>query len=295
MSHPLSGKILAILQLVRFPNLFTAAADIVAGYFIVYGSKIEGIDLFLLSLSSICLYAAGCVLNDLADRELDAAERPFRPIPSGRVSIPATCALLIVLLGAGLSIAYRVSMSAFLIAALLTVLVLSYDTLTKNMATYGPLNMAACRSFNLLLGMSTGLSWTGETLLFPLLTLGYVFSLTTLSRFEVSGKPGTERWMIAAGWGTVVMVPTGLWLGGRFHLSGMVWLTFFVGWTGPPLLAAIRTHTPQLVGKAVKAMVLGLPLLDAVYAAGAQGLLFGLIVALFIVPAYFLSRHVYVT
>lgn len=285
----------AILQLVRFPNLFTAAADIFAGYFVVHGSKIEEIELFLLSLSSMCLYAAGCVLNDLADRELDAEERPFRPIPSGRISLPAACVLLVVLLCAGLFFAYRVGMSALVIAAILTVLVVSYDTLTKNLDPYGPLNMAACRSFNLLLGMSTGLSWTGETVLFPLLTLVYVFSLTTLSRFEVSGKPGGERGWIAVGWGIVVMVLTGLWLGGRFHVSGMAWLACFVAWTGPPLWVAIRRPAPEMVGKAVKAMVLGLPLLDAVYAAGVQGWFFGLIVALFIVPACLLSRYVYVT
>lgn len=295
MSHPLSGRLLATLQLVRLPNLFTAAADIVAGYFIVHGSKVGGSDLFFLSLSSMSLYAAGCVLNDLADREVDAAERPFRPIPSGRVSILAAWTLLVILLSAGLGFAYHVGLSAFLLATLLAVLVVSYDTLTKNLDTYGPLNMAACRSLNLLLGMSTGLSWTGKTLLFSLLTLVYVFSLTTLSRFEVSGKPGGERWLITFGWGIVVMVPTALWLGGGFYGSGMAWLTAFIAWTGPPLWVAIHRPAPEMVGKAVKAMVLGLPLLDAVYAAGTQGLLYGLIVALFIVPAYLLARYVYVT
>lgn len=33
----------------------------------------------------MCLYAAGCVLSDLADRELDARERPFRPILCGKL------------------------------------------------------------------------------------------------------------------------------------------------------------------------------------------------------------------
>ena len=34
----------------------------------------------------VCLYWAGMALNDWADRDLDAVERPERPIPSGRVS-----------------------------------------------------------------------------------------------------------------------------------------------------------------------------------------------------------------
>ena len=32
------------------------------------------------------LYAAGMALNDLFDLEIDRAERPARPLPSGRVS-----------------------------------------------------------------------------------------------------------------------------------------------------------------------------------------------------------------
>ena len=36
--------------------------------------------------SSSCLYLAGMALNDYADRDVDAVERPGRPIPSGRVS-----------------------------------------------------------------------------------------------------------------------------------------------------------------------------------------------------------------
>ena len=36
--------------------------------------------------ASSCLYLAGMALNDYADREVDAVERPARPIPSGRVS-----------------------------------------------------------------------------------------------------------------------------------------------------------------------------------------------------------------
>ena len=36
--------------------------------------------------ASVCLYWAGMAANDWADRELDAVERPERPIPSGRIS-----------------------------------------------------------------------------------------------------------------------------------------------------------------------------------------------------------------
>ncbi len=45
-------------------------------------------------------------LNDFYDREIDAINEPYRPIPSGAISIPQVTAQILVLLGAGLSVAY---------------------------------------------------------------------------------------------------------------------------------------------------------------------------------------------
>ena len=80
-------KVLAYLQLMRFPNIFTAVADVMAGYFIVLGSGFQWPALFGLCIATSAFYAGGCVLNDICDRELDAAERPFRPTPSKKVSV----------------------------------------------------------------------------------------------------------------------------------------------------------------------------------------------------------------
>ncbi|WP_320781070.1 UbiA family prenyltransferase, partial [Streptomyces sp. CRN 30] len=57
--------------------------------------------------SSLCLYEAGMVLNDWADRAEDAAERPRRPLPSGRVRPAAALTAAGVLTGAGLALAAR--------------------------------------------------------------------------------------------------------------------------------------------------------------------------------------------
>jgi hypothetical protein len=289
------GKALAYLQLVRFPNLFTAAADILAGYFIVLGHQLQSADLAYLVLSSSGSYAAGCVLNDLADRALDARERPFRPIPSGRVSVGEAYILLSFLLGLALLAAFRVGWASFFVAVILTLLVFSYDILTRERMPLGPINMAACRCFNLLLGMSPGLSLAGVAALFPVITLVYVFSLTCLSRFEVQGAMGKTKRIVVVGWvGTVAML-FGLWVLGRISNAGLVFLVFFALWTGPALVNALHLPKPEIIGRAVKMMILGIPLLDAVYCGGIQGWVFGMLVALCLLPAMLLSRYVYVT
>ena len=45
-------------------------------------------------------------LNDFYDREIDAINEPYRPIPSGAISIPRVVAQILVLLLAGVAVAY---------------------------------------------------------------------------------------------------------------------------------------------------------------------------------------------
>src|SRR3954454_3550433 len=73
-------------QLVRLPNVFTAMADICLGG-VAAGGLIERWAMFALLLpASACLYCGGMVWNDVFDVEQDRRERPFRPLPSGRIS-----------------------------------------------------------------------------------------------------------------------------------------------------------------------------------------------------------------
>lgn len=57
--------------------------------------------------ASLCLYEAGMALNDWADRDEDAVDRPHRPIPSGRISPAAALGAAGVLTAAGLALAAR--------------------------------------------------------------------------------------------------------------------------------------------------------------------------------------------
>lgn len=289
------AKTLAYLQIVRFPNLFTAIADILAGGSIAAGTSARGAELFLLVLSSVCIYAAGCVLNDLVDREEDARERPFRPIPSGRISGRRAALMAVLLFVGGLLCAARAGKAALLVAVLLSTLVLLYNTVSKRSDFYGPLNMAGCRSFNLLLGMSAGLSWSWEIALFPLITLVYVFSLTALSRFETAEDTGPKVWWVLPGWAAVILVMGALCFRGLFPVTGIALLAVLIYWTGPALLTALLRHSPKMVGNAVKAMILALPVLDAIYASSTQDVFHCMVIAAMALPAIVLARYVYVT
>ena len=76
------------LQLVRLPNVLTAAADSLAGWLLVGGSLAEPGRWLPLVAASMVLYAVG----HGAQRRVRPRDRPGRtpgrPLPSGRVSRP---------------------------------------------------------------------------------------------------------------------------------------------------------------------------------------------------------------
>src|SRR3990167_7037967 len=71
------------LQLFRAPNLLTVPGDPLAGFLLVTGEMRT--EAWTAMAASLCFYGAGLLANDLADFEIDRAERPERPLPSGRV------------------------------------------------------------------------------------------------------------------------------------------------------------------------------------------------------------------
>ncbi|GAB2713743.1 hypothetical protein GCM10027072_01850 [Streptomyces bullii] len=122
-------------------------------------------------------------LNDWADREEDAAERPHRPLPSGRIrpagALTAACALT----GAGLALAARAGRPALAVAAPLAATVWAYD-LTLKHTPAGPAAMAAARALDLLLGAAATTGRPHRALRSAGLLGTHTLAVTVLSRQE---------------------------------------------------------------------------------------------------------------
>ncbi|MFB7399422.1 SCO3242 family prenyltransferase [Streptomyces rubiginosohelvolus] len=136
-------------ELLRVSALFSVPGDALAGAAAV--GRRPGRGTALAIGASLCLYEAGMALNDWADRDEDAVDRPHRPIPSGRISPAAALGAAGVLTAAGLALAARAGRPALTVATGLAATVWAYDLHLKH-TTAGPAAMAAARSLDLLLG-----------------------------------------------------------------------------------------------------------------------------------------------
>ncbi|MFJ9175210.1 SCO3242 family prenyltransferase [Streptomyces sp. NPDC102360] len=136
-------------ELLRLPALLTVPGDALAGAAAAGARPTRGT--ILAVGASVSLYAAGMALNDWADRDEDARDRPHRPLPSGRVQ-PAHALLAAgALTGTGVALASRAGRTTGTLATALAATVWAYDLRLKHTAA-GPAAMGAARGLDLLMG-----------------------------------------------------------------------------------------------------------------------------------------------
>ncbi len=115
-------------------NVLTAAILARTGDGTGSGSMLISIPLLALSFSSF--YCGGMCLNDIFDREWDAEHQPFRPIPSGRVSLEVAWRIAGSLFALGLGLLLLAPHpSAVIPGALLLFLIFFYDRYHKQIST----------------------------------------------------------------------------------------------------------------------------------------------------------------
>ncbi|WP_374684343.1 SCO3242 family prenyltransferase [Streptomyces sp. ODS05-4] len=138
--------------------------------------------------ASLCLYEAGMALNDWADRAEDAADRPHRPLPSGRIAPRQALAAATLLTGAGLLCAARAGRAPLAVAGMLAGTVWAYDLRLKHTPA-GPAAMAAARTLDLLLGATAATHLGGVASALPsAAALGlHTYAVTAVSRHEAHG------------------------------------------------------------------------------------------------------------
>lgn len=284
------NKAVGLLRLMRPANIITAISDIWAG--VAVAASMAGAQaasstgvVILLTLSTVGLYGGGVVLNDVFDAELDRVERPERPIPRGVITVKAGALFGILLLAVGIGAAAfvhtPVSFSLSVILAIaIAIFSITYDKWMKHHPAFGPVNMGVCRGLNLLLGMSIMTAAVAAYWYIAFIPVVYIAAITMISRGEVQG--GNKK----ALYGAVIfyfVVIGGILLTG--YGKGNLWLTLvflvvFAGMIFPPLVRAIKNPEAQRIGKAVKAGVISLIVMNAGWAAAFGMWHYGLLILL---------------
>ncbi|NNJ24566.1 UbiA family prenyltransferase [Alienimonas chondri] len=294
------------LRLVRLPALFTAPADVLAGFSIVHSDWTPWQPLAALVGSGVCLYAGGMVLNDWFDRTRDAAERSDRPIPAGEINPKHAAMLGFGLLIAGVALGFLGgalagnALRSGLVASAVALFVLLYDGPLKRTLLACP-TMGACRATNLILGASALPFLDHSGVWTVALAMGcYVGGVTLYARSEATTS---DKHLLTAGFVAVNLGFATLayafftqdWVqtDALLPVGALAAIAFSVD---QRLAAGLRNPAPNVVGPAVGIAILSIITLDAfVVMAATQSAALTLATAALLAPAALLKRVASIT
>lgn len=244
-----SPRFNAWLELLRLPNLFTVPGDVFVGWALTGCRGNVPVGAVLVSLA---LYSAGLIWNDVFDFDVDAKERPRRPLPSGRIpraqafwaaNFLALFALFLAGSGTG-------------VALVLLGLILFYDLAAKKIPGVGVLTMGLCRGVNLFLGAAC--TWPAGEMPVPdsLVLAAIFFTLYILIVSLVAKNEARPKAEISAPlrFAPVLLTAALVPFFGWFAL-GPLWLPLPAALSLLPALRA-RGNVPAVVSGLIRGLIL---------------------------------------
>lgn len=303
------------LRLARFPAVFTALADIFAGYLLTHTSW-EPLPRFLsLVAASACLYLSGMVFNDVFDLKKDREERPSRPIPSGAIGLTQAMIFGTVLMVAGLVFSLTAGWNSLVVGLAIAAAILAYDGGLKK-TVLGPFAMGLCRVLNILLGASSGTTDLAQLWEMPQLWVAlamgiYISGVTWFARSEARISQrlpligGTVLinlgLLMLAGWMLGLPEKLGIEMGpvGTSDPTGALILCGAIAFSlNRRLVMAIRDPVPRKVQPAIGNLLLSVITIDAMmilFRLGNYGLTYVVLTLLLIAPAILCRRWISMT
>lgn len=253
-------KLSTALRLGRVSNLPTVTSNVLAATALSSGYPTQ------LHVAAVCvamslMYVAGMFLNDAFDRDIDARERPERPIPSGEVSAREVFDVGFGLLGGAIALVAVIAMvthrgwAPVMCAVGLASTIIFYNAYHKQNPA-SPLVMGLCRvgvyataAFAATRGVDAAI-WRGMAAL-----LCYLIGLTYIARQENLSRVD-NLWPLA-----VMAIPA--WLALPDERVG--WICY-ISWL-ICISQALRELRRRAIREAVGLLIAGIALLDGAFAA----------------------------
>ncbi|AGJ62874.1 UbiA family prenyltransferase [Saccharolobus islandicus] len=172
------------MQLVRMHNVIGAALGAIMGFLVSSQWYLELKGILLSALVVGLIAAGGYVINDVYDVEIDKINKPYRPIPSGRISVNKAKALSITLFVIGIALSILLNIYAIVIALLTTIGLVYYAKDLKKTGFYGNLLVATTTALSIFYG---GLAFFSDNWLLRIIIPTFYSFFLTLIREIVKG------------------------------------------------------------------------------------------------------------
>lgn len=148
-------KVLGFLKLIRPVNC------LMTGVAVIIGASLVGVEatasdvgwrLLLGFITAFTFTGASMAINDYYDREIDAINEPSHPIPSGIVSPKESLVLAALLTVVGLIAAIFTNLPSLMVAVMVWLMMMTYNTGGKRTGLPGNLLVSACVAASFIYG-----------------------------------------------------------------------------------------------------------------------------------------------
>ena len=274
------------LQLVRLPGIFTAFSNVLIGYFFSFTFNSEIFFLPYLLTTSGMLFCSGMIFNDYFDYNLDKKERSFRPLASGKISKKNALLIgFIFLLLANISASF-LGFDSLIISLILTCAILFYNFKLKSISFLGIINLSIIRMLNILLGFSIiGISFEYIQYLIPLGI--FVFGISILAKNEIKSNQVIYKKLNKILTITTI-VSVSILVVNNFQFESLLFLGLFSSLSAYSLFF-------QKIQNQITFQLLLIFFLDSIFISFFVPLQFSIFVSLLILPAYAISKKLYLT
>jgi hypothetical protein len=254
-----------LLRLGRISNIPTVWTNVLAGS-VIAGGDHHPDQIALIIIAMTAFYVGGMYLNDFFDREIDARDRPGRPIDAGEVRAGTVSSIGFGLLATGIALMIPFGLAATIWGVLLAGTIVLYDIWHKG-NVLSPLVMGACRA---LVYIGTGAALAGSTstamIIGAVALASHVAGITYAAKQENLDKIG-NLWPLA-----LLAMPLLVALPVLF--SGWIVIAAFLLLLGADVLAIrllAKQPVPGSVPLAVSGLIAAICLVDALAIALAGG------------------------
>ena len=278
-------------QLVRIPGIFTAFSNVLIGYFFSLSSTSDFTSLPFLLVTSGMLFSAGMVFNDFFDLNIDKKERPNRPLPSGKISKQKALFLGIIFLIIGNIFAFIVGYDSLIISLVMTGIIISYNYRLKFSSFSGIFSLSIIRFLNVLLGFSI-ISFSYEIVQFAIPIAIFVGGISILAKNEIGFSTLiSQKLNKLLNFATIIYVC--ILIIKNFQIEQLIFLFLFSLLSLNPFNNKQNSKTK--IQKQVTFQLLSIILLDATIITLFSSFYYGILVTLLIIPAYLITKKLYLT
>ena len=274
------------LQLVRLPGIFTAFSNVLIGYFFSFSFDSEIIFLPFLLTTSGLLFCSGMIFNDYFDYNIDKKQRSFRPLPSGKISKQNALLLGSIFIISANIFAFLVGFDTLIVSLILSFSILFYNLKLKSILFIGIFNLSIIRMLNVLLGFSIiGISFEFFQYLLPIGI--FVFGISILAKYEIKSNLIIYRKLnkiiiaITIAYVSILVI-------NNFQFESLLLLGLFS-------FLSVYSLFFKKIQHQITFQLLLIILLDSILISFFISAYFSFFVSLLIIPAYIISKKLYLT